>query len=55
MSAHGYTGAARFSYGSLVTSFIAYGSAPLLIVQDLPPDELQPSQAEVASTEYKGH
>jgi len=55
LSAHGYTGAARFPYGSLVTSFIAYGSAPLLIVQDLSPDELRPTQAEVVSSEYKGH
>lgn len=55
VSAHGQSGAARFPYGSLVTGFIAYGSTPLLIVQDLSPQELQPTQAEVLASEFKGH
>jgi nucleotide-binding universal stress UspA family protein len=55
MSAHGYSGTARFPYGSVVASFIAYGSTPLLIVQDLSPAELQPTQAEVLASESKGH
>jgi nucleotide-binding universal stress UspA family protein len=35
LSAHGYTCSANHPYGSVGTSFIAYGNTPLLIVQDL--------------------
>jgi nucleotide-binding universal stress UspA family protein len=55
LSAHGYSGTVRFPYGSLVASFIAYGTTPLLIVQDLAPHELQPTQAEVIASESRGH
>ncbi len=54
MSAHGYTGTTRWPYGSLVISFIAYGSTPLLIVQDLPRDRIEPSLAELAAQERGG-
>jgi nucleotide-binding universal stress UspA family protein len=55
LSAHGYSGAPRWSYGSVATSFIGYGSTPLLIVQDLSRDEVEPSRAELAIREHKGH
>jgi len=55
LSAHGYSGAPRWSYGSVATSFIGYGSTPLLIVQDLLPDDALPSRAELAIKEHKGH
>ncbi|MBN1641384.1 MAG: universal stress protein [Anaerolineae bacterium] len=55
LSAHGYSGAPRWSYGSVATSLIAYGSTPLLIVQDLLPDDVQPSRAELAAKEHRGH
>lgn len=48
-SAHGYSGNGRRPYGSVVTSFIVYGSTPLLIVQDVPQDEMTLSEAEVAA------
>lgn len=35
LSAHGYTCSRQHPYGSVGTSFIAYGNTPLLIVQDL--------------------
>jgi nucleotide-binding universal stress UspA family protein len=35
LSAHGYTCSPDHPYGSVGTSFIAYGNTPLLIVQDL--------------------
>ena len=54
LSAHGYTGGTRWPYGSLVISFIAYGSTPLLIVQDLPRDRIEPSLAELAAQERGG-
>jgi len=55
LSAHGYSGATRFPYGSHVVSFIAYGSTPLLIIQDLAPTEVEPTVAEVAAGERPGH
>lgn len=55
ISAHGYSGHAKWPYGSLTTSFIEYGTTPLLIVQDLEPNVLALSQAEVAAREIKGH
>jgi nucleotide-binding universal stress UspA family protein len=55
LSAHGSSGTARFPYGSRAASFIAYGSTPLLIVQDLAPTELEPTVAEVVAGEHPGH
>ncbi len=55
MSAHGFSGSTRWPYGSLVLNFIAYGSTPLLIVQDMQPDQLQPTRAEIAAREPTGH
>jgi nucleotide-binding universal stress UspA family protein len=48
-SAHGSSGNGNRRYGSLVTSFIAYGNKPLLIVQDLPPHKIGQSEAERAA------
>jgi nucleotide-binding universal stress UspA family protein len=35
LSAHGYSGEARWPYGSITNRFITSGTTPLLIVQDL--------------------
>ncbi len=55
LSAHGYSGGTKWPYGSMVVNFIAYGTTPLLIVQDLSPDEVERTRAEMAAREYKGH
>ncbi len=55
LSAHGYSGETQWPYGGVALNFIAYGTTPLLIVQDLSQDELQVTQAEMAVREYKGH
>jgi nucleotide-binding universal stress UspA family protein len=55
MSAHGFSGSTRWPYGSLVLNFVAYGTTPLLIVQDMAPDQLEPSPAEIAAREPTGH
>ena len=52
MSAHGYSGETRFLYGGVVMSFIIYGSTPVLIVQDVPVDELQPNIAEIRAVDH---
>lgn len=55
MSAHGAAGQTRWPFGSVTTSFIEYGTSPLLIVQDLPPHEVEVTEAEAAAQELKGH
>lgn len=54
LSAHGYSGELMRRYGSIVISFIAYASAPLLVIQDLPPDRMESTQAEIAAREQGG-
>jgi len=55
LSAHGYSGGSRWPYGSVALNLIAYGVTPLLIVQDLRPNQVQKTEAEIALTESKGH
>jgi len=55
LSAHGYSGDTRWPYGSVGLGFIVYGSTPLLILQDLPTSEIEPTQAEIAAREIGGH
>jgi nucleotide-binding universal stress UspA family protein len=55
LSAHGSTGSARWPYGSVATNFIAYGTSPLLIIQDLAPGNMQPTAAELAAQERRRH
>jgi len=55
LSAHGYSGETKWPYGSIALNFIAYGTSPLLIVQDLSRDQMQRTQAEMFTREYKGH
>ncbi|MBK8903908.1 MAG: universal stress protein [Anaerolineaceae bacterium] len=49
MSAHGYASETVRPYGSIVSSFIAYGSTPLFIIQDLTPDQIKPTKAELSA------
>jgi nucleotide-binding universal stress UspA family protein len=56
ISAHGYSGSAHRPYGSLALNFIAYGTTPLLIIQDMPNSYAAfPAPAESASREHSGH
>jgi hypothetical protein len=54
MSAHGYTGETKWRYGSVVVSFIVYGAAPLLVVQDLAPESIEPTEAELSARKFGG-
>jgi nucleotide-binding universal stress UspA family protein len=47
LTAHGYSALTRWPYGSVVSNFITYGTTPLLIIQDLPRDKIEPTWAEV--------
>ena len=53
--AHGDTGERRWPYGSITTSLIAHGSAPLMIIQDLSENDVRPTPAEQAIIESRGH
>jgi nucleotide-binding universal stress UspA family protein len=53
LSAHGYSGGARFPYGGVVTSFIIYGSTPVLIAQDVPVGEIEPNPAEICAADHE--
>ncbi|UCH59179.1 MAG: universal stress protein [Anaerolineales bacterium] len=55
ISAHGHSGHSQWPFGSLTSSFIEYGTTPLLVVQDLAQNELTLSRAEAAAQEIKGH
>ena len=54
LAAHGSTGEKRWPYGSVTTSFIAYGNTSLLILQDLPESEIHPTRAEMAINVSRG-
>lgn len=55
LSAHGYSGEARWPYGSVVSNLIFYGTPPLLILQDLPVEKVEQTQSEVRVREQPGH
>jgi nucleotide-binding universal stress UspA family protein len=52
LNAHGYSACCRFPYGSVALSFIAYGTVPLLILQDMAHEKIRPSLAELAAQEH---
>jgi nucleotide-binding universal stress UspA family protein len=54
LSAHGYSGETKWPFGSSVFSFIAFGTTPLLVVQDLPAGRIEPTGAELAAMEQGG-
>jgi nucleotide-binding universal stress UspA family protein len=54
VSAHGYSGETRWPFGSSVFSLIAFGTTPLLVVQDLPAGRIDPTGAELAAMEQGG-
>lgn len=55
LAAHGYSGERRWPYGSVTTSFIAYGNTSLMIMQDMPVTEIHQTRAEMAVREGQGH
>jgi nucleotide-binding universal stress UspA family protein len=55
LSAHGLSGEHRWPYGNIALNFIAYGTTPLIIIQDLSEEDVELSQAEQYAQESKGH
>lgn len=54
-TAHGFSGEPLWPFGSIVTTFIIYGSTPLLVYQDMPPETIQPTLAEEVVRERGDH
>jgi len=52
LAAHGHVHEDRRPYGNLAASLLLYGSAPLVIIQDLAPHEIEPTAAERASNAF---
>ncbi len=55
LSAHGHSGDPERAYGNVTVSFIEYGSVPMIALQDLTPEEVEPTKAEEAAQEHRGH
>jgi nucleotide-binding universal stress UspA family protein len=55
MAAHGFSTNQRQPFGNVTTNFVEYGDTALLIIQDLPSEEFEPTRAELAAQEQKGH
>jgi len=55
VSAHGASGYNKWPFGTTVLNLLVYGTKPLLVIQDLPRDELKPSAAELAAQQRRGH
>lgn len=55
LSAHGGSGGYKRLYGSVALSFITYCTTPMLILQDLNPAVIKPSQAELATIQLPQH
>jgi nucleotide-binding universal stress UspA family protein len=52
LSAHGHSGRGKWPYGGVVMNFMAFGTTPLLVIQDLPRDQIASTQAELAAMEH---
>jgi len=55
LSAHGFSGGYKRPYGSVTLSFIAYGTKPLLILQDISQERRELTQVESIVKERSGH
>jgi nucleotide-binding universal stress UspA family protein len=53
LTAHGSSGKGQRPYGSIVTNFIEDGTATVLVLQDLPADEIELTEAEIAAQEIE--
>jgi len=55
LSAHGFSGGTKWTFGSVALNFAVYGTTPLLVVQDISEEEAEPTEAQIAARETKGH
>jgi nucleotide-binding universal stress UspA family protein len=53
LSAHGHTGDQQWAFGSLVTSFLTYGTTSMLIMQDMPWQATAPIKIDNSAHSWK--
>jgi nucleotide-binding universal stress UspA family protein len=51
LSAHGYTGQSTWPYGNVARNYMEHGTKPVLVIQDIPRSEVQPTVAETTAEE----
>jgi nucleotide-binding universal stress UspA family protein len=54
LCAHGYTGKSTWPYGSIARNYMEHGTKPVLVIQDIPRSQVQPTVAEIAAEKTGG-
>ena len=54
LCAHGYTGKYAWPYGSIARNYIEHGTKTVLVIQDVPRSQVQPTAAEIAAEKSGG-
>jgi nucleotide-binding universal stress UspA family protein len=54
LCAHGYTGQSTWPYGSVARNYMEHGTKPVLVIQDVPRSQVQPTAAEIAAEKSGG-
>jgi nucleotide-binding universal stress UspA family protein len=54
LCAHGYTGESTWPYGSVARNYMEHGTKPVLVIQDVPRSQVQPTAAEIAAEKSRG-
>ena len=54
LCAHGYTGQFAWPYGSVARNYMEHGTKPVLVIQDVPRSQVQPTAAEIAAEKSGG-
>jgi nucleotide-binding universal stress UspA family protein len=49
LSAHGYTGQFLWPYGTVTRHYMEHGTKPVLVIQDVPRSQVQPTAAQIAA------
>jgi len=49
LCAHGYTGQSTWPYGSVARNYMEHGAKTVLVIQDVPRSQVQPTAAEIAA------
>ncbi len=49
LSAHGYTGESSWPYGTVTRNYMEHGTKPVLVLQDVPRSQVQPTAAQIAA------
>ena len=54
LCAHGYTGQTSWPYGSIARNYLEHGTKPVLVIQDVPRSQVQPTAAEITAEKSGG-